>query len=77
MSNDPSPSRQTHEEICGPDSLIVIYVHAGAASDAIVRWCGICGAVVVDEDYDGRTNAGAYMPMRFPVSIHTGKRNLR
>jgi len=27
----------------------------------------LCGAVVVDEDYDGRTNAGAYMPMRFPL----------
>ena len=31
-----------------------------------VRWCSVCGAVVIDQDYDGRTNAGMYMKMRVP-----------
>jgi hypothetical protein len=57
----------THEQQCGPSSLIVIYRREGAASDQVVRWCGICGAVVVDEDYDGRTSPGSVMPMRFPL----------
>jgi valyl-tRNA synthetase len=33
---------------------------------ATVRWCPVCGAVVVDQDYDSRTNAGQIMKMRFP-----------
>jgi len=38
-------------------------------SDAVadtVRWCTLCGSVVVDVDFDGRTNAGQVMPMRNP-----------
>ncbi len=56
----------THAEACPDVELEVIFTHYKAASEAVVRWCPNCGAVVVDEDYDGRTNAGAYMPMRFP-----------
>jgi len=36
--------------------------------DAVVRWCPICGAVVVDEDCDNRIAPGAIMKMRFPQS---------
>ncbi len=32
----------------------------------VVRWCTVCGSVVVDLDYDGRTNAGRVMKMRSP-----------
>jgi len=31
-----------------------------------VRWCPLCGAVVVDQDFDGRTNAGKIMEMKTP-----------
>jgi hypothetical protein len=58
----------THEEICGDDTLREVYRHHKAGSDAVVRWCFRCGAVVVDEDYDGRTNIGTYMPMLFPAT---------
>jgi len=49
----------------GIHNLMEIWRDHGAGSDAVVRWCRNCGAVVVDEDYDGRTNAGAYREMEF------------
>ena len=52
----------------GHEALIEVYRHAGAASDAVTRWCGSCGSVVVDEDYDGRVNPGTYFAMRTPNS---------
>ena len=33
----------------------------------VVRWCMDCGAVVVDRDYDGRTNPAAIVKMKFPL----------
>lgn len=57
----------THEEQCGADSLEEIYRVTGSFDiDAVVRWCPQCGAVVIDEDYDGRTKPGAIAPIRFP-----------
>lgn len=35
--------------------------------DHVVRWCEICGSVVVDCDFDGRTNAGQIMRMKYSV----------
>ena len=35
----------------------------------VVRWCRTCGAIVVDTDFDGRTNPGAILPMRFPAIL--------
>lgn len=32
----------------------------------VVRWCPVCGSVVVDTDVDGRTMAGNVMKMRVP-----------
>jgi hypothetical protein len=55
-------------------NLQEIYRRNGAASDAVVRWCSDCGAVVVDEDYDGRTNPGAYEEMRFPMMPYPNQR---
>lgn len=36
------------------------------ASD-VVRWCNICGSVVVDVDVDGRTKPGERMKMKTPA----------
>lgn len=33
---------------------------------SVVRWCSVCGAVVIDTDYDNRTKPGGIMSMRFP-----------
>lgn len=33
-------------------------------ADVVVRWCKVCGSVVVDIDYDNRTNPGQAMKMR-------------
>lgn len=41
----------------------------GPGTELVVRWCQICGAVVVDLDYDGRTQPGFYMKMRFPAVL--------
>lgn len=32
----------------------------------VVRWCNICGSVVVDIDFDGRTNPGQIMKLKSP-----------
>ncbi len=51
----------------GKHTLIVIYSsYRDPLSDCVVRWCKYCGAVVIDIDYDGRTNPGAILPMQFP-----------
>lgn len=58
-----------HEDLCGPDSLDLIATipSQGPGIQATVKWCRVCGAVVIDaDDYDGRTSPGAFMPMRFP-----------
>lgn len=34
--------------------------------DDAIRWCKDCGAVVVDQDIDGRTRPGGVAIMRFP-----------
>lgn len=57
--------------IDGQHDLIRILSHSEVCSEAVVRWCQKCGAVVVDVDYDGRTNYGQVMPMRFPKWLTT------
>lgn len=55
--------------INGKHDLIVIYSHRALYNEEpTVRWCVDCGAVVVDMDYDNRTNAGQIMKMKFPES---------
>ena len=41
----------------------------GYDSQYVVRWCEVCGSIVVDVDYDGRTNAGAVMRMKGPLIV--------
>lgn len=56
--------------IAGNHNLKVIYKSRSLYNETetdVVRWCQDCGAVVVDLDYDGRTNAGQVMMMKFPT----------
>lgn len=50
----------------GIHPLVTIYSDGGDKESTEVRWCPTCGSVVVDEDFDGRTNPGALLPMRRP-----------
>ena len=34
-------------------------------SQQVVRWCTVCGSVVIDVDFDGRTNPGDALKMQF------------
>lgn len=34
--------------------------------EQVVRWCRVCGSVVVDVDIDGRTMAGSILQMISP-----------
>ena len=50
------------------NDLVAVYWHGSLMGneEPTVRWCENCGAVVVDVDFDGRTNAGQIMKMRLP-----------
>ena len=52
----------------GNHNLEVIYsIDSGDMfGKTVVRWCGDCGAVVVDKEFDGRVSPGAVMMMKFP-----------
>jgi len=55
------------------DYLIEIYrVRDNGASpvgeEDVVYWCDLCGAVVVDVEYD-RRRRGSIIPMRFPKDL--------
>lgn len=55
------------DKVKGLHNLKVIYISGQHHESEVVRWCKDCGAVVVDLDYDGRTNAGAVRKMQFPT----------
>ena len=44
--------------------------HSWDGSSQLVKWCQICGAVVVDLEIDGRVTPGHYMKMKFPKQIY-------
>ncbi len=51
----------------GRHQLKVIYIgHKDVVSEEVVRWCEVCGSIVIDVDFDGRTNAGQVMKMKAP-----------
>lgn len=54
----------------GKHSLITIFSHGSDQDLTVVRWCEVCGAIVIDKDYDNRTNSGAVLPMKFPSIVH-------
>jgi len=53
----------------GNHKLIVILEAESTygGSSQVARWCTECGSIVVDVDYDGRTNAGQIMKMKTPA----------
>ena len=55
--------------MCKPrqHDLRVILRSGPSHEQRVVRWCKDCGAVVVDMDFDGRTNAGQIMKMKLPT----------
>lgn len=52
----------------GNHALEVIYCGGHEMEERVVRWCRVCGAVVIDIDIDGRTAPGEYMAMRLPAT---------
>lgn len=34
--------------------------------ETVVRWCPLCGCIVIDVDYDNRTSPGAVMKIKCP-----------
>ncbi len=76
------PELMTENEKCallsnckaGKHSLEIIYRghYYSMSTQEIVRWCMICGSVVIDVDFDGRTNPGQIMQMRSPQIVKNG-----
>lgn len=59
--------KQWDSQCRGKHSLIdILSVEQGYGESKTVRWCTRCGAIVVDQDFDGRTNPGRYMEMLKP-----------
>lgn len=55
--------------IAGNHDLIEIHrTYTTYDEEQVVRWCRICGSVVVDIDVDGRTVVGGIMEMKAPES---------
>ena len=50
----------------GNHFLIKILSNGSEDEQAVVRWCEICGGIVVDTDVDNRTAPGDIMRMRLP-----------
>lgn len=38
----------------------------GSHMDEVVRWCFVCGSLVVDLEYDGRLRPGDVLPIQHP-----------
>lgn len=48
----------------------------GYDTEEVVRWCPKCGAVVVDMDFDNRTNPGYYKRIEYPeITLKYGFEN--
>lgn len=49
--------------------LIELYrVSISDLEEEVVRWCAVCGAVVIDLESDGRVYPGRVAKMRFPLT---------
>lgn len=54
----------------GSHKLIEIYSNELDSSiEHSVKWCSICGAIVVDVCIDGRTQPGGKIKMKLPQNI--------
>jgi len=64
--------QQLHECNTGNHvGLIEIYRTEDLVNDEseVVRWCNICGAIVVDTEYDGRVKPGGVLKMMGPKIV--------
>ena len=52
----------------GACDLETIFANYGVfpCIDYVVRWCTVCGSIIVDKDDAGRTFSGAVMKMKRP-----------
>jgi hypothetical protein len=60
-----SLSDRLHKCNSGDHELVEILRSPGMDTDEVARWCRVCGAVVVDYEYDGRL-AGTSLKMMGP-----------
>ncbi len=38
--------------------------------EKVARWCSWCGAIIIDIDYDNRTDPGAIMKIKLPGRLY-------
>ena len=50
----------------GEHNLITVFSEPSGAEATSIRWCTVCGSVVGDLDYGGRTHPGRIFKMKFP-----------
>jgi len=55
----------------GEHDLIVIDAaqHGWDGTSRVVKWCKLCGAVVIDLHMDNQIKPGYYMEMKYPQEI--------
>jgi hypothetical protein len=53
----------------GGNFLTTIYVSGTDEEAASVKWCSVCGAVVVDTEIDGH-RMGTVVDMKFPTTVN-------
>lgn len=54
----------------GNHKLVTIYSDPHSFGETrVVRWCEICGSIIVDIDVDYRTQPGAVMKMKSPEIV--------
>jgi hypothetical protein len=56
--------------------LEIIYetLENGVGCSTVVRWCSVCGGIVVDLDVDNRTMPGGISKMKFPKILFKRKK---
>lgn len=55
----------------GNHSLQKIFESGSDMESSVIRWCEVCGSIVIDKDYDGRIKPGAVMGMISPSITKT------
>ncbi len=56
----------------GSHKLIKIHEAGCDLETMVIRWCSICGSIVIDTDVDGRIYPGNVMKMKNPECLKQG-----